>query len=364
MIDYFKAEVKGFNLSDLLTNEHLNFIAPYNTKTGEIFENKKIAEYYGLKFELFNNQYLWLKGSLHKYWSVINTGHLTNYDDFSISDLIQVIHDISKKFNLDPNKIYLHGLEFGVNIKVPFIPRKFLKENLINYKGKSKRTEEFNGKGYLVEFERSNYYIKIYDKSLQYLLQWNILRFEIKARKMEFIHKSGIVTLTDLCDISKLKELEKILGSVFDGLLVCDDLYPEIKMGPKDKQIFTQGINPSYWEKLKPDSKDFIKGNSDENYKRQRKRYYRQLNVFNKILAKYKLDTKKTLLSKMIQIKWEELLLDFGKIGDKLTDLLTTKKGQFNPLNILSDCPHKDDCIIEDKKRIQEIFNNLIHEYW
>ena len=269
-------------------------------KTGET-KNAKIAEYNGLKFIDKCNR-VYIKGSLHKYH---NNG-LHNYNDFTLSDLQNVVKDLETRFGLLPENVALENVEFGVNIELPFNPNRVL-TNLIMHK-----SEPFNrfqtGKG--IECNHSQYFIKIYDKGAQYGLKKNLLRLEIKAFKMAYFQENGlhISKLSDLLIRENLLSLGEILKRTINEILFTDiKVQNNEGLTDKERLIIANGSNANYWHSLKPDSKSFTNGNHSPDYKRQRKHYYRELNTFEKTLDKYGSELKPLVVQ---------------KIGDKLTDLL------------------------------------------
>jgi hypothetical protein len=80
----------------------------------------------------------------------------------------------------------------------------------------------------MVQFGYSNYIIKMYDKGAQYRQPNNILRFEVKTKKMQHIQKTRIGNLEDLKDRSKLLILREILIDLFDKVqtLLTTMVYP------------------------------------------------------------------------------------------------------------------------------------------
>jgi len=250
-----------------------------------------------------------------------------------------------------------NNIELAVNINTLFEPKTFIKQRIISHKGTQASVRKFNGKGYLKEFEHSQYYIKIYDKGFQFNRPKNIFRFEIKVIKMEYLKKIGINTLADLLNIDKLKRLGVLLNSVFNELLIIDKVVAAV-LTAKELSIYQNGTNPMFWENLKPNSANYTNINKDAEYKKDRKKYYRELDKFTILVKKYNLNQTQKELSKLIENKWTELLKIDTEIRDKLTVFLSemkqqkegqidrlfkivenTKKGQNDTSNIVLDCP-------------------------
>ncbi len=205
MIDFVKISIKGISPKQLEQNPLLEFFGNFNRESGHIRTTNKhgkpiiprqTAFYNSLQFSIYDNGSITVEGSLHKYW---NKG-AHNYNDFNLNALNEVIKELKHLFNISPDQCYLRQLELGVNIRPP-IPSK----NIIDYCFLHKTTPfEFiknSDEGKYKQAEHSQYFIKIYDKARHYKqfnIKGEILRFEIKYRKMEILNKKGIFTLDQL----------------------------------------------------------------------------------------------------------------------------------------------------------------------
>ncbi|MES2762752.1 MAG: hypothetical protein V4677_11115 [Bacteroidota bacterium] len=271
MYDFVKTKLLGINPKRLLLNSHLEFIQKVNTSTGEL-DNKQTAITNNMVFKIVNGCYTNLNGSLHKYK---NQG-LHNYNDFTISDLIEVLKDLSIKFDLNPYQTDIQNLEFGVNVELPYKVKGFLK-SIVTYKGKEYNKETFNNRGYLLRFEFDHYDLKIYDKSLQYKLDKNIVRFEIKVKKMEYFNSKsrsiGIYTYVDLFKNDVIIKLKKLLIDAFNDLVFYDFSIKINTITKKlDKELLSIGQNPKYWSEFKTP---------------HTKQYYRDLKRYRALVLKY-----------------------------------------------------------------------------
>jgi len=312
----------------------LLFPLPIDKNGGEILDRSRTCEHQGLIFVLKNNN-VKLKGSLHKYH---NKG-LHNYNDYFFTDLRQTIYELSENFSINIEKSILNNLEFGVNIQMKYTSAEVFR-SIVNYKGTPFNKFTISGaKG--IECETDNFYIKIYDKGHQYQQPGNLLRFEIKVRKMKFFKDRGIKinSLASLTDHSEIVKLGSVLKGVFDEILFTDYNISQNKLTPSNRLILSQGSNPKHWEQLKPDSKEYKGGNKDKKYISDRKKYYRELDNFKKLIRKYSTSKMQNDISILIEKKCDELL----KIVDKFPDCKTTSKnddsGQIHISNIVGYCP-------------------------
>lgn len=331
MFDFNKSEKNNLQINTLLENEFLDFKFDVSQKTGELFENCKVSSYSGIEnfCTIKNNQYITLKFSFHKY---INKG-LHNYNDFSINDFLNVLNDLNNKFNLNPFLAILSNLEFGVNINLPFKTQLFL-DSIISYKGLEYRKETYNRKGYLLRFELNQYEVKIYDKGFQYQLKENILRFEIKVRKMDYLKLKGINvnTYSDLLNKDVIKTLKNLLLRTFKDILIYDNsINIRVVKNQKEREILLNGRNPKFWKTIE----------NPNTYKSKRKR-------FKELVLKYGKENNQSIVYGLLNEKLELIteindlternidtfLNSFScKTTPKMTDLVSAKLKHKNTQN-------------------------------
>lgn len=234
----------------------------------------------------------YVKNSLHKLYNYVNEDEECNYNDFQYSKLCETIDYISKIPNITETK--LTNLEFGININVDDKAENIIKKFVLmhNYKGYN-HNKEYNGKGFLYQFDHSNYLIKIYDKAKQYKRPDNILRFEIKYKRERGFNDLGIYNLKDLKNKQNLRRLFCDLMKRFEEMQIID-LFDDKDIIKKDKELLTQYINPRFWQ-------EDIKGMSGTT----KMRYKR---TFNSLILKYGLDTTKKNLNTLLKEKFIQLI--------------------------------------------------------
>jgi len=245
MVDY----IKGFTYlpglaQKLLNSEYLHFEMKVDEETGEIKYQE--AQYKNLKFKIFPSVgRVKISGSVHKYW---NCG-LHNYNDFNIRDIGYVLRDLEDKFGIDLKEVRLENIEFGVNVVTSYDPNVLL-NNLIVFKNHpfDKMRIHGSGKGKVVEL--SQYIIKIYNKSLQYGLLNNVLRYEIKIKKMKYLNQ-GAIYLSDLLDPEFIRSgFENLVSSIKD-LIITEQIDKKTLLS-KYRQKFSELNNPRSWEFMTP----------------------------------------------------------------------------------------------------------------
>jgi hypothetical protein len=325
MFDFNKADIIKTPLELFTNNPLLEFIIDCNTRTGELAEYNQIAEYRKFEFSVKLNKYLNVKGSFHKYWDTENA----NYKDYTINDYYLTLNELEQKFNINPFNAILHNLEFGVNVILPFKTQTFL-NSIISFKGKEYKKESFNGRGYLLRFEFGQFELKIYDKGFQYLQQNNILRFEIKVKKMEYLKSKNIHlnNYTDLLNIENINKLKSLLIKTFKELLIYDDTI-EINTIKKriECEILLNGKNPKYWNQLKLQNKN--------TYKKKRTR-------FRELVLKYGSSNNSVEVLSLIESKLNDITTIDESLKVKIDYLNRNKSFESVPIltTLNSKCTH------------------------
>lgn len=248
------------------------------------------AEYLGLTFRLKNGKTKF-QGSLHKYR---NLGK-HNYDDFSAVEVMEVVHELERNFEIDIYSTVLNNVEFGVNVVLPFGVNVVL-DNLITYRGKHFEHKEGKGMNFY-ECRMSKFTIKIYDKGKQFKLPNNVLRFEIKVTAMQYLKDKGGIELRYLSDLLNM-DIYEILGNtlteVFDEILFGDNTINENNLTEKEYRIYSPGSNPIKWKR--------------QTGEKERKRLQRLEHEFKSILERHRTGVDfRSVVSNLIRAKSLEL---------------------------------------------------------
>jgi len=301
LIDFVKIKVLNPDINALRELPFLEWEQKTNTRTGEIKEYR--SKFNGLTIVIINNQYTYLSGSLHKYWNITNNRKDQNYNDYTFLSLVWTIQDISDRFNLNPVNCKIENIETGVNVISP-IPVNDVLRSIINHKG-NPFTQEQSEKKYFRECEYQRYFVKVYNKGLQYGQPENILRFELKYVKMNNLKTLDISTLSDLTNKTKINRLLELIQANFNDLLFYDSTIQENDLTPPEYTILTQGQIPTYWNDLKE--------TNPENY-------YKRRNRFRELVNKYGKQNIQETIGNLITQKWNELLQPVPEILQELTD--------------------------------------------
>lgn len=251
MIDFIKLQSRDENvrLEKLLVDSQvINAIGSFNYGTGELCYPIK-ANFQNMEARV-TEHYATVKNSVHKYYNWKKGEGNRNHNDFSYLDFRIAIMALEKDIGLKLDDFAITNLEFGLNIATFFSPKSIIEQNMVLYDFKDfNQNTTFNGKGVYKQFNRSEYTLKVYDKGLQYKLEENILRIELKITDSKFLKRLGINLLKDLYDKPNFDKLFNKLLEVFDKLIIVD-LYSARKITDEDKSYINMGKSPSYWREL------------------------------------------------------------------------------------------------------------------
>ncbi len=245
MIDYIKIHHLPI-VEDILSNPLLTFPMSHISTVGEVLHRAQVAHLKGLQF-VHRGENTALKGSLHKYY---HCGE--NWQDFAVNDVKTVIDDIALKFSFDPAEATINFIEIGVNLRVDRDPSELIK-CLIMHKTKPFETLPVKGKGYGRKCENQQITIKVYNKSLQYNLDFHLLRYEVKIKRIAFLEQQYSlpkITMQDLQEVEIYKTFTKMLFDVWAGVVLFNPEVDPESMNIKDRLLFTEGKYPAYWQNL------------------------------------------------------------------------------------------------------------------
>ena len=151
-------------------------VTEYSTKYKKLY----------IKFKPASNKLI-IVNSLHKFC------HGNNYSDFTLTELHDVVEELSDGLSHDIFGGEIKKIECGCNIHVPDATAAY--QQLKSYHGKSYQPEWHNGKPYGATCRSTNYVIKAYDKTIQVKavdkvkIPDNLFRFEVKTTCMDALHK-------------------------------------------------------------------------------------------------------------------------------------------------------------------------------
>lgn len=292
MIDGVKIKVTNIDTEQALNNPDLMFIGTHATNTGEILNSPPIAELNGMNFRLVsqseNKSVLFINGSLHRFYR--NGGK--NNTDFYHSQLIESLNSISMLIKQPLQNCILENIEFGVNITTS-TPAKHIIKSIVS--NGSRKFAEMNvkkiGLGKVCGNQKSDYELKIYDKGRQAgTNRTNILRIEVKVKKMRFFKSYGINTLNSLLSKEKTGILGQILADLWKNIIYYDGSIDESRLNTTELLQLKDYQNPIFWENITHKSR------------------YRERANFDSLVNKYSQTTEQTDIEKLILDKWKRLV--------------------------------------------------------
>jgi hypothetical protein len=292
MYDFFKLDISYLEFQTLLNNDLLEWLVMIDQNTGEIkpmfidrYKNRKlrpekVAYHKGLYFERYNkrnrhtNEIIssetYISGSLH---SFSNDGK-HNADDYTLERHTKAIETLIKDFNIIPSKTRIHHIEVSTLLRHLKYPTDKINSNIMVHISKGAEPKRYNN----IEFEkksnykkcrRTQYIIKSYLKHLQFNLNDERFRFEVKYFKMERLNSFGFYYLSQTIESKYIEILQDDLLQRWNETLLFDWTIDKSQLSKKQKLKLNQYNNPNYWIGLSP-----------------QKRYY-NLNTYKELVNKY-----------------------------------------------------------------------------
>lgn len=265
MIDYQKTRIWYPDVVRLFNHPDLEFKQYYNKKTDEL-EDKLLAKHGPLEFWIYREKTFWVKGSLHKYYNFLNSIYAPNqWNDklkdkgyngnrFTYQNFIEVMDQIEHRFGLDFNYSSLHHVEFGANAEHDLNSRRLL-DSIVFHNGNFFDTERGKDK-YIRRTEKNYYDIKVYYKSLQYGELKEMVRFEIKVKKMKYLENIGIKSLNDLRSVDYWYRLKEDLLQCWDKVFLVDYQIKEENLCRIDQLRIKDYRLEFFWSSIKSNHRD------------------------------------------------------------------------------------------------------------
>lgn len=276
--------------SKILKDNILALKSTLDYSTGEIAEYPKKGKYENLDIRI-SQERATIIGSIHKYFNNIHKKGNQNYNDFNILDLRHSIQQLTTIFDLS-NKTSINALEMGFNIEVEHEPQIYIDENILMYDLKDHNIDRLKSQGDFKRFDRTDYSLKIYNKSRQFNTSKNILRIEIKIISKRLLHKLKVYKIEDMNDFIVLEGIFQFLLTKFEKVIIVDKV-DENSISPIILEKINKYTNPNYWKRIK----------TEKSYKA----IATLKKDFNQLLFKYHLNSLKNKLREKLHEKFLEL---------------------------------------------------------
>ena len=254
MIDFIKFKIKAedkFRFEKSIdSNELVTLKSTFDVHTGVANDYPKMGTLKNMEIRITEKGAI-VKGSMHKYYNLINGLGDQNYNDFSFEQWEIAIEDLCKKLDIDKEQTKITNLEFGFNIPIQMNIKTLIESHIIMYDLKDhNRKHNFRGRGSYKEFEKTDYALKVYDKGKpNFILNKNILRMELKITGSRYLKKLGIVNLNQL-GVHAFKDLFRAFLTHYNKLMIVDSL--KAPKGIREDQLilFKNCINPNHWSEI------------------------------------------------------------------------------------------------------------------
>lgn len=256
LVDYIKILLVKIDVKRLLGL--LEFKTEVSTNTG-LISSKKVAEYHFCKITVYDNGVILFTGSIHKLWNSLNNINAPNYNEakkykgfngnqFTIENILEVKNYLELLFDCEPQQMVFQNIELGVNTTPGFDPNLYLK-GLLYHKNK---IFEYRYNSNLAQAQHQRFIFKIYNKSHQYAMSFNVLRIELKINKTAELKPIGLKTFLDI-NTKTLQRAKEMLLNRFDEIMHYDYTIKKKTLTGKQNQLLKSYSNPRYWiNDLKP----------------------------------------------------------------------------------------------------------------
>jgi len=240
MIDHIKLWYESPDIAHIRSLDFLHFESRVS-EDGELLN--QVAEYRNLRIKLSRNNKLEISGSIHVFCQGFNDR------DFDFWEFCETTLQLCNELKITPEKLRIRRFEFGVNFKPPIASKRFL-DSIFLYQGKHFDKETFGGRGYMLRYENSRFYIKAYDKARHAKIKGPLVRYEVGQKKMEVISESGIQYLSDLHDPEKFASLHELLQKRIENIIMGNPYLKLQTLNPKDRAFISGLSSRSEWEAL------------------------------------------------------------------------------------------------------------------
>lgn len=215
--------------------------------TGVAKEYPKKGKWQNLNIQISESQ-SYVAGSLHKFFNMIMFEENQNYDDFTLRRLETSLNLLQPVLGNDLGEVTM--IEMGFNIVVPESPSNYIKHRFLLFDFKPDTAiENFGGKGLLKEYKKTDYCWKIYDKTLQYNTESNVLRIELRITGKRVLTRLNIFKPEDLLKVDVLQNTFNFFINLFDNFLIVDNCYQE-KLSHSEMIFWRRITSAKYWLEL------------------------------------------------------------------------------------------------------------------
>lgn len=241
-VDFIKARLFNVDITKLTSDKRFK-------KTSESYKDKDegecsklILEYKNLTITIYHNKIAILTGSLHYFYN----GGIHNYNNFTFTNLIDTLEEVATLLEIELHQFIVQNIEFGVNLTLLYSVYN-ITNNILTHNQK-----EFlkpNNYEYRVA-KHQRFWFKVYNKGKQFNRPDNILRVELKYKKMIELNNIGLHTLADLQNKNLYNQLLAILLDKWSKVLLYDFTIDHKRLKPLHKNKSLEFKDRNYWLNL------------------------------------------------------------------------------------------------------------------
>jgi hypothetical protein len=219
-----EVEKKNIIKSSRLVCNSLNGLVYYDNRTTKNFTG-------GLFIKIDPTNKLKVTGSLHKYFSYLENGSLTNFDSFTMNDVKGAFEKLILNTGINPDKVEITFFEIGLNVRLPIEAKTVLEaiHSIGKHKEKPFLIDANHKEARQMTTERHRdyrIYFKVYDKVFEMLDKHhkrtptgiNIVRIETVHRRCEKVY------LIDFFDLEFLHRLQTTFFNEWEKLNFYNDI--------------------------------------------------------------------------------------------------------------------------------------------
>jgi hypothetical protein len=241
-VDFIKARLLNVDIPKLINNKLFSQKTETYIDKDEGECSKLILEYKNLVVTIYKNKVAILTGSLHYLYN--NGEH--NYNNFTFSSLINTLDEVANLLGLKLYQFKIQNIEFGINIKLPYNVSNITSNLLTHNQKEFLKPDNYDYK--VAKHQR--YWLKVYNKGEQFNRPNNILRVELKYKKMTELNKIGLHTFLDLLNKDQHNQLLTILLDKWSKALLYDFTIDKTQLRPLHFKKSLEFQNQNYWLNL------------------------------------------------------------------------------------------------------------------
>ncbi|MBU3010532.1 hypothetical protein KO506_03900 [Polaribacter vadi] len=241
-VDFIKARLLNVDIPKLISDKRFKQKSETYIDKDEGECSKLILEYKNLTITIIKNKIVILTGSIHYFY---NDG-IHNYNNFTFTNLINTLDEVANLLEIELYHFRLQNIEFGVNLKLPYNVTN-ITNNLLTHNQKE-FLKPYNFDYKVTKHQR--YWVKVYNKGKHFNRPDNILRVELKYKKMIDLNKIGLHTLKDLQNKDLHHQLLAILLEQWSKVLLYDFTINKSQLRPLYKSKSLEYQNQNFWLNL------------------------------------------------------------------------------------------------------------------